>query len=130
MNPRKDLSPQLAAGGPTYWRSLEELSDTAAFRELIAREFPEGAPSWPDALSRRRFLALMGASLGLAGLSGCAVKPAPSVNIVPYVRQPEQVIPGRPLFYATAMTLGGVGVGLLVESHEGRPGMTCSGCRT
>jgi MoCo/4Fe-4S cofactor protein with predicted Tat translocation signal len=125
MNPRKDLSPQLdalgRAGGKKFWRSLEELADTDAFRELIEREFPEGAPAWPDALSRRRFLALMGASLALAGLSGCSVKPAPSVSITPYVRQPEEILPGRPLFYATAMTLGGVGVGLLVESHEGRP---------
>jgi molybdopterin-containing oxidoreductase family iron-sulfur binding subunit len=125
MNPRKDLARKLEAlrqtGGRKYWRSLEELADTEAFRTLVEREFPEGASSWPDKLSRRRFLALMGASLGLAGLSGCSVRPAPSIHLVPYVRQPEEIIPGRPLFYATAMTLGGVGVGLLVESHEGRP---------
>jgi molybdopterin-containing oxidoreductase family iron-sulfur binding subunit len=129
MNPRKDLSSELAdlrerlgaARGKKYWRTLEELADTEAFQELMRREFPEQAAVWPDALSRRGFLALMGASLGLAGVSGCSVKPAPSREIVPYVRAPEEVIPGRPLFYATAMALGGRAVGLLVENHLGRP---------
>ena len=63
----------------------------------------------------------MGASLALAGLSGCSVRPAPSVDLAPYVRAPEEVVPGKPLFFATAMTLGGMAVGLLVESHLGRP---------
>ncbi len=63
----------------------------------------------------------MGASLALAGVSGCSVRPAPSIDLVPYVRRPEEVVPGKPLFFATAMTLGGAGVGLLVESHLGRP---------
>ena len=40
---------------------------------------------------------------------------------MPYVRPPEEVVPGKPLFYATAMTLGADAVGLLVESHMGRP---------
>src|SRR5207244_8821440 len=51
----------------------------------------------------------------------CSVRPAPSVNFAPYVRQPEEIVPGKPLFFATAMTLGGTAVGLLVESHLGRP---------
>ncbi len=129
MNTRKNLSSELdalqqrlgAAQGKRYWRSLEELADTPAFQELMRREFPEQASIWPDGLSRRQFLTLMGASLALAGLSGCSVRPAPSVNITPYVRQPEEVVPGKPLYFATAMTLGGVAVGLLVESHLGRP---------
>jgi molybdopterin-containing oxidoreductase family iron-sulfur binding subunit len=129
MNTRKDLSAELSslqkgagtAQGKKYWRTLEELADTPAFQELMCREFPEQASVWPQSLSRRRFLTLMGASLALAGLSGCSVKPAPSVKLVPYVRAPEEIIPGKPLFYATAMTLGGAAVGLLVESHLGRP---------
>jgi MoCo/4Fe-4S cofactor protein with predicted Tat translocation signal len=126
MNPRKDLGRRLeerlrAAQGQKYWRTLEELADTEAFQEMVRLEFPDQADIWPDSLSRRRFLTLMGASLALAGVSGCSVKPAPSRDIIPYVRQPEEVTPGRPLFYATAMTLGGTGVGLLVESHLGRP---------
>src|SRR5262249_23763120 len=83
--------------------------------------FPEQAPLWAESLSRRQFLALMGASLALAGLSGCSIRPAPSRTLVPHVKAPEEGVPGRPLFYATAMTLGGAGVGLLVESHLGRP---------
>ena len=61
----------------------------------------------------------MGASLALAGMAGCTRQPPE--QILPYVRQPENVVPGRPLFYATAMTLGGRATGVLVESHEGRP---------
>jgi molybdopterin-containing oxidoreductase family iron-sulfur binding subunit len=123
---RKDLAATLAdrlgaASGPRYWRTLEELCDSEAFRELMCQEFPEQADVWPDALSRRQFLTLMGASLALAGLGGCSMKPAPRGQIVPYVRAPEEVVPGKPLFFATAMALGGAAVGLLVESHEGRP---------
>ena len=68
---------------------------------------------------RRNFLKLMGASLALAGLTACTRQP--TEHIMPYVRQPEELIPGKPLFYATAMTLGGVANGVLAESHEGRP---------
>ena len=129
MNERKDLARELrmlgdrdaTVSGRTYWRSLDELADTPAFRELMQREFPEQATVWPEPLDRRRFLTLMGASLALAGLTGCSIRPAPTGTIVPQVRAPEEVVPGRPLFYATAMTLGGTGVGLLVESHLGRP---------
>src|SRR5262249_43035199 len=107
--------------GKTYWRTLEELADQEAFQELMRNEFPEQATIWPDALSRRQFLTLMGASLALAGLSGCSIRPAPADRIGPHVPAPEAGVPGQPLFFATAMTLGGSGVGLLVESHQGRP---------
>jgi molybdopterin-containing oxidoreductase family iron-sulfur binding subunit len=105
--------------GSNCWRSLEELQDREALREIVAREFPQGAPEWNDPVSRRDFLRLMGASLALAGVGGCVRQP--EEKIYPYVRQPEEIIPGRPLFFATAITLGGVASGLLVESHEGRP---------
>jgi molybdopterin-containing oxidoreductase family iron-sulfur binding subunit len=107
--------------GPLYWRSLEELADTPEFRELMEREFPEQASEWSDPVTRRQFLTLMGASLALAGLAGCSPRPAPHEKIMPYVRQPEELVPGRPLFYATAMSLGASVTGLLVKSHEGRP---------
>ncbi len=105
--------------GPEYWRSLEELAGSTAFQEALHREFPKGASEWVDSVSRRGFLKVMGASMALAGMTGC-VK-LPKEEIVPYVRQPEDVIPGRPQFYATAMTLGGYASPLLVESHLGRP---------
>ncbi|MFN8454467.1 MAG: TAT-variant-translocated molybdopterin oxidoreductase [Anaerolineae bacterium] len=105
--------------GQHYWRSLEELADTEEFQDFLYREFPRQASEWPNALSRRHFLKLMGASLALAGLTACSSQPPE--EIVPYVEVPEGVIPGQPLFFATAMTLGGYARGLLVESHLNRP---------
>src|SRR5215469_6008295 len=105
--------------GPQYWRSLEELAGSGEFQEALHREFSKGAAEWIDTVSRRGFLKVMGASLGLAGMTAC-VK-LPEERIVPYVRHPENVIPGRPQFYATAMTLGGYANPILVESHLGRP---------
>jgi MoCo/4Fe-4S cofactor protein with predicted Tat translocation signal len=105
--------------GKKYWRSLDELADTAEFREFVAREFPQQAEEWDSPLERRTFLKLMGASLALAGLSGCVYQPPE--KIVPYVVQPEEIVPGKALFYATAMQMGGVATGLLAKSNEGRP---------
>ena len=105
--------------GPAFWRSLEELARTPEFEEILHREFPRHASEWAEGLDRRKFLQLSGATLALAGLTACTRQP--QERIVPYVRQPEEIVPGRPLFYATAMTLGGYAMGLLVESHEGRP---------
>jgi molybdopterin-containing oxidoreductase family iron-sulfur binding subunit len=104
--------------GRQYWRSLEELADTDEFRELVHREFPNQASEWLDPVGRRGFLKLMGASLALAG---AACTRQPDELIVPYVRQPEDLVPGRALFFATAMPLAGSAIGLLAESHEGRP---------
>ncbi|MEW6127327.1 MAG: TAT-variant-translocated molybdopterin oxidoreductase [Acidobacteriota bacterium] len=106
--------------GKEYWRSLEELAETPEFQQYLHREFPENASEWHDPVGRRKFMKLMGASLALAGLSAaCTVQP--TEKIVPYISLPEDLIPGKPLFFATAMSLSGVGSGLLVESHEGRP---------
>src|SRR5438046_2159918 len=93
-----------ADSGPQYWRSLEELADTPALREYVAREFPEQAATWTDPVSRRQFLTVMGASLALAGATGCNMR-QPGETFVPYVRKPEQITPGKPLFFATAMPL-------------------------
>ncbi|HYM75485.1 MAG TPA: TAT-variant-translocated molybdopterin oxidoreductase [Candidatus Dormibacteraeota bacterium] len=105
--------------GPEYWRSLEELAGSEEFQKALHREFPKGASEWLDTVSRRGFLKVMGASLGLAGMTGCTKLPLEP--IVPYVRQPENVVPGRPMYYATAVTLGGYASPVLVESHLGRP---------
>lgn len=112
-----------SASGREYWRSLDELSATPEFKEMVEREFPRQAIGWaedenPDE-GRRNFLKLMGASLALGGLAACTRQP--NEHIMPYVRQPEQLIPGKPLFFATATTLNGVATGVLAESHEGRP---------
>lgn len=107
------------ARGPAYWRSLEELAETPGFTEFLHREFPQQASEWGTGFSRRRFLELGSASLALAGLTACTRQPRET--IVPYVKQPEEIVPGRPLFYATALNLTGSAVGVLVESHMGRP---------
>src|SRR5215470_2816355 len=108
-----------SAAGKEYWRSLDELAETPEFADFLSRELPGVVPEWRDAIGRRKFLQLMGASLSLAGLSACAAKRAE--DIVPYVRQPEEITPGEPLYFATAMTLSGIATGLLVQSREGRP---------
>jgi molybdopterin-containing oxidoreductase family iron-sulfur binding subunit len=105
--------------GRPFWRTLDERAEDPAFQEHLYNEFPSQIEAITDPVARRTFLKLMGASLALAGVTACTKQPAE--KIVPYVRQPEELIPGRPLFYATAMPLGGVATGLLVESHEGRP---------
>src|SRR5437773_75853 len=105
--------------GREFWRSLDELSGDPVFQDLLKDEFPAGASEWEDGLDRRRFLQLAAASLAFAGLSAFTRQPLES--IVPYVKQPEEIVPGRPRFFATAATLGGFASGLLVESHEGRP---------
>src|SRR5919206_1018519 len=86
--------------GRLYWRSLGELADTPQFREYLHREFPEQASEWNDPKGRREFLKLMSASLALAGLGACTKQP--TEFIMPYVNQPDGIIPGKPQFYATA----------------------------
>ena len=104
--------------GKDYWRSLDQLADTPEFREFLHREFPENASELSSAVSRRKFLTLMGASIAFAGLAGCR---RPVEKIIPYVNAPENVTPGIPKYYATTMPFGLSAYGLLVESHEGRP---------
>jgi MoCo/4Fe-4S cofactor protein with predicted Tat translocation signal len=104
--------------GKQYWRTLEELAGDPHFEDLLHREFPRQASEWDETVDRRNFLKLAAASLALAGISGCR---KPEQLLVPYVNQPDGMILGRPQFYATAMPFGADAVGLLVESHEGRP---------
>ena len=105
--------------GKQYWRSLEELADSDGFRDMLHREFPRQASVWNDGVSRRNFLQLMGASLALAGLSGCTKQPPEF--IIPYVKQPEEIIPGQALYFATAMPFADWAIPMLVRSDMGRP---------
>jgi MoCo/4Fe-4S cofactor protein with predicted Tat translocation signal len=107
------------ARGQEYWRSLDEVAQTQEFQDLLHREFPAHASEWADDVSRRNFLKLMGASLALAGVTSCTRQPMQ--KIVPYVQQPEEIVLGKPLFFATAMPFNGYATGLLVRSNEGRP---------
>ena len=109
----------LSNGGKQYWRSIDEYVDSPEFEEFVQREYPVHSEDWNTSFSRRNFVKLMGATLAFAGLSGCVIQPAE--KIVPYVRQNEEQLPGVPLFFATAMSIGGYATGLLAKSYEGRP---------
>lgn len=105
--------------GEKYWRSLDELAETDEFQDFLHHEFAAGTDQWLSPLGRRNFLKLMAASLALGGLSACA--PTTAKKIVPYVTAPEEIVPGNPLYFATAFLMGGVANGVIVESNMGRP---------
>ena len=109
----------ISGASPLVWRSLEEFAGVTAQPEISGHEFLERVDEWLDGPSRRDFLRVSAASLALAGLGGCAYQPAES--IVPYVEAPEEVIPGRPLFFASAVPIDGFACGVLVKSEMGRP---------
>jgi MoCo/4Fe-4S cofactor protein with predicted Tat translocation signal len=113
------MSAELPITKSRYWQSLQEADDSQTSVKTSPSEFPDGASEWLDPLGRRKFLKLMSASIALAGVGACTRQPLRT--IVPYVRQPEELVPGRPLFFATALTLAGYARGVLVETHEGRP---------
>ncbi|MEX0611161.1 MAG: 4Fe-4S dicluster domain-containing protein [Pirellulales bacterium] len=121
-DPRFKILPQQAPAmtdGIAVWRSIRESPASEPEHGSIFEEFPADAATAPDEPSRRHFLKIMGASVALAGTGGCFTQP--QETIVPYIRAPEQIVPGRPLYYATAMTYAGASLGLLVETHMGRP---------
>jgi molybdopterin-containing oxidoreductase family iron-sulfur binding subunit len=105
--------------GKRLWRSLDELADTAEFQAAVEREFPSAAQEWVDPVSRRGFLKLMGASMALAGLAGCTKQP--DEQIYPYIKAPEDLILGKPMYFATAHPFTTGAVPLLVKSSEFRP---------
>ena len=113
--------PSESLTGKRYWRSLGELSETPEFRGWLEREFPAGAAQLEgDEISRRSFLKYMGASMALAGfgLTSCR---RPEAHLVPFTKSVEWAIPGKPLFYATAMPRRNGALPLVVTTHDGRP---------
>ncbi|MCB1154565.1 TAT-variant-translocated molybdopterin oxidoreductase, partial [bacterium] len=105
-----------------YWRSLADRANEPEFLEQLADEFPAGAAEMPvDDVSRRQFMKILGASAGLAGVTGTGCWRKPVEKILPYAKRPEDLIPGKPLYYATSFPLGGTVQALLVASTEGRP---------
>jgi molybdopterin-containing oxidoreductase family iron-sulfur binding subunit len=105
--------------GRRFWKNLDELAETPAFHELMAEEFPRQSTEWVDAVSRRGFLKVMGASLALAGLAGCTKQPDEA--IYPYIKQPEDLILGKPMYFATAYPFPTGAVPVLVKSDSFRP---------
>ncbi len=114
--------PEEPKTGKRYWRSLNQLAQTPASLEARIREFPEGVEAMKDEAdaetSRRSFLKLMGASTALAGMAACR---RPEIHIRPYAKSPEWVIPGKALFYATAMPRAVGASPMVVHTYEGRP---------
>jgi molybdopterin-containing oxidoreductase family iron-sulfur binding subunit len=109
--------------GKRFWKNLDELAETPAFHEMLKAEFPRlaggSASEWTDAVSRRGFLKVMGASLALAGLAGCTKQP--DEPIFPYVKQPEDLILGKPMYFATAFPFPTGAIPVLVKSDAFRP---------
>jgi len=107
--------------GRRFWKNLDELSDSPQFQELMQEEFPRqaGAGEWVDSVSRRGFLKVMGASFALAGLAGCTKQP--DEPIFPYVKQPEDLILGKPMYFATAHPFPTGAIPVLVKSDAFRP---------
>ncbi len=107
--------------GKRFWKSLDELADKPEFHEMIAEEFPRQAMQgeWVDAVSRRGFMKVMGASFALAGLAGCTKQP--DEPIFPYVKQPEDLVLGKPMYFATAHPFPTGALPVLVKSDAFRP---------
>ncbi|HEX6985831.1 MAG TPA: TAT-variant-translocated molybdopterin oxidoreductase, partial [Planctomycetaceae bacterium] len=114
-NQPKSVGPDPRA---TYWRSLDELRFTPQFEEYLHREFPKAASEFPEGMSRRRWLQLMGASLSLAGVAGCRWE---AEQFLPHAGRVPDYIPGEPQFFATMHELRGFARGLLVRQFDGRP---------
>jgi len=115
----EQLRAAAGAGSKRFWLSLDELIDEEGFRALLAAEFPAAAPLL-DEPGRRQFLKLMGASLLLAGLPGCSDE-SRSQQALPYVNQPEEVTPGVPRYYATAVAFEGYAQPVIATTYAGRP---------
>src|SRR5262249_49617134 len=103
--PIPEIQAKLASQPGRLWRGLEELAGSPAYESFLHNEFHNEAASEqtdsPRQLGRRDVLKLMAASAALSGLTSCTKLPVE--KIVPYVRAPEEIIPGKPLFYATSM---------------------------
>ncbi len=107
--------------GKRFWKNLDELADTPAFQELMQEEFPRQASGgeWVNSVSRRGFMKVMGASFALAGLAGCTKQP--DEPIYPYIKQPEDLVLGVPMFFATAHPFPTGAVPVLVKSDAFHP---------
>ncbi len=105
--------------GRRFWKNLDELSDDPQFHELMSEEFPRQSTEWVDPVSRRGFMKVMGASLALAGLAGCTKQP--DETIYPYIKQPEDLVLGKPMYFATAFPFPTGAIPVLVKSDSFRP---------
>lgn len=121
MKDKKQLQEQVDVN---YWRSFRELYRDPHFLEEKEREFKTGVtddfnPDHLSQISRRKFFALVGASAALAG-AGCTDYREKGA-VVPYNKQPEEILPGKPNFYASTCTACQTACGILIKTREGRP---------
>src|ERR1700758_5430025 len=101
------------------WQGLDHAAAHPGFDRRMEQEFPAQASEWVDPVSRRGFMKLMGASLAMAGLAGCTKQP--DEPLYPYVKAPEDLILGRPNYFATAFPFTTGALPLLVKSDAYRP---------
>lgn len=114
-----EASPSGVEHGPGYWRHAGEFAGDVPQDAEKHQEFDNPSAEFLDPAGRRNFMKVMGASMMMAGLTSCARQP--EEKIVPYVKPPEESVPGRFEYFATAIPHGGYGVGALAASYEGRP---------
>ncbi len=113
--------PPAATEGRQYWRGLDELKKTPQYQAWLEREFPDGAAELQDDdWSRRGFLKLMGASMALAGFGVSSCR-RPESHLVPFTKSAEWTIPGKALYYSTAMPRRNGALPLLATTVDGRP---------
>ncbi len=105
--------------GKRFWQSLDDLADAPGFEEMLHEEFPRQASELTDGVSRRGFMKVMGASLALAATTGCTKQP--DEPIYPYIKQPEDLVLGKPNYFATAFPFPTGAVPVLVKSEAYRP---------
>jgi MoCo/4Fe-4S cofactor protein with predicted Tat translocation signal len=115
--------PELTLNVPNkYWMSLEQFNGDPDFVKRAENEFkisPFAPDDAEDGFARRDFLKLMGASIAMAGATGCIRRP--SQNIIPYVKAPKEIIPGEAAYYASTWYDGSQVCGVIVKTLEGRP---------
>jgi len=106
----------VSSGNKHYWKALEEKEGGPEFLKDAARDLVERGPRH---FGRRDFLKAAGFTVGTAFATGC--RRAPLQKAIPLLSQPEEIVPGRCLFYAS--TCGGcsAGCGLLAKVRDGRP---------
>src|SRR5690606_21743044 len=117
------------ASNKKYWKSVEELNENSSIVERLGNnEFVEEIPTEDflgdkntlssSSTSRRDFLKYVGFSTAAASLAACE---GPVKKSIPYVFQPEEIIPGVADFYATTVADGYDFVNVLIKTREGRP---------
>jgi MoCo/4Fe-4S cofactor protein with predicted Tat translocation signal len=117
------------ASNKKYWQSVEELNENSSIVETLRNnEFVEAIPTEDflgdkealeaSSTSRRDFLKFVGFSTAAASLAACE---GPVIKSIPYVVQPEEIIPGVADYYATTIADGFDFANILIKTREGRP---------